>query len=48
MILEFPDPLEPELVCSLQAGIDEAETLKYENPNSQKCRNAYGLLAEPT
>lgn len=31
MVLEFLDPPEPELLCSLQAVIDETETLKYES-----------------
>ena len=30
MILEFPDHPVPELFCSLKAGIDATETLKYE------------------
>lgn len=44
--MEFLDPPEPELLCSLQRGIDESETLAYENPVSQRFLNANGLLLQ--
>lgn len=31
-VLEFLDSPDPEVLCSLQPGIDETETVKYESP----------------
>ena len=44
MDIEFPDLPEPELLCSLQAGIDEIEALMHESSIFLRFLNAYGFL----
>ena len=46
MDIEFPDLPEPELLCSLQAGIDEIEALMHESSIFLRFLNAYGFLPQ--
>ena len=46
MVVEFPDLPEPELLCSLQAGMDEIEALMHESSIFPMFLNAYGFLPQ--
>lgn len=46
MAVEFPDLPEPELLCSLQAGIDEIEALMHEGSIFPRFLNSCGFLPQ--